>query len=477
MRLMEKVRSCSVVIVMARGATWRVFLRFGVVVGLVAAVTGLAAVPVAQAGNTYLRVDSSCNGRSDPANVVVLDPRTRTLLGGDAAGAIARDDWNGGLGSSSAWYLFSGTGACRPQDAWATNSILSGHHIRFFEPVDDADRAVAGAHHDFLCGLGHSANQFIESARAFDHWLAGWVDVAGQDAYAHLSFRLDRAYTTYLKCGQIVPDDGYTAVLQQMVPVAYPTSDPPPALASRPSHGLGGAPPDRPRLRIGRTPRGRVWVRATGDADLTVIAGRAAIDRFAGGGQTITRYMSAADLWADLSRRYRASRPNVLAAARLAPPHALPSHLAGAVTHVHDTSTSLQTLAQAARTDVISLGSQPLGLPLARTALVTVHDGRRVYRTAATIYGGDNGNAPQLVIDNALPGSATERQYRDLLRSRPHIVVGNRRAARINDLQLIVRFADKFVAVTAPYPLTASQWDAMVQRLTITDVPESAHSN
>src|SRR3954454_4605235 len=157
-------------------------------IGCTVALT-VVAVPRAQAANTYLRTDSGCGGRSDPANVSVLDPRTPTLRGGDAAGAIARVLWHGGLGSTSAWYGFA-SGACRGQDAWATNSILSGHHIRFFEPVDDADRAVGGAHHDFLCGISHSADQFVESARAFDRWLAGWTDASGSDAYAHVSWRL-----------------------------------------------------------------------------------------------------------------------------------------------------------------------------------------------------------------------------------------------------------------------------------------------
>ena len=135
--------------------------------------------------------------------------------GGDASGYVARHHWDDGLGSSDEWYHFTSNDTCRLQDAWATDSILSGHHIRFFEPVPDADRAVGGAHHDFLCGTDHSANQFVESAEDYAGWLNAWIDGAGQNAYSN-AWRLDRAYSTFNKCGQTVPDDGYTAVLQQL---------------------------------------------------------------------------------------------------------------------------------------------------------------------------------------------------------------------------------------------------------------------
>ena len=438
-------------------------------VGLALVVVGaVIAASSARAANTYLRTDSSCNGRSDPANVAVLDPRTRRLVGGDAAGAIARDDWNGGLGSSSAWYLFS-SGACRPQDAWATNSILSGHHIRFFEPVDNADRAVAGAHHDFRCGLGHSANQFIESARAFDSWLSAWVDSAGQDAYAHVSFRLDRAYSTYLKCGQVVPDDGYTAVLQQIVPVAYPTSDPPSAPTVLGAVGRGPDPePDNQHLRVGRTPTGRVWLRGAGDADVTLIRGRTLTDRFDAGGTTITRFTTAADLWTEVHRRYRLTRAAITARAGWTPRHAIPRASGGVVTIIRDAGTSLQALAAVAKPPVATLGTSALGLPLARAALVTVHEGPYVYRMATTIYGSDANEASQLAVNDALQGSATERQYQTLFRARPHLMLGGRLIARVNDWQIIVKLPHALVALTTPHFLQPVGWSGLVARLAAT---------
>jgi hypothetical protein len=431
-------------------------------------VGAVIASPSARAANTYLRTDSSCNGRSDPANVAVLNPRTRTLVGGDAAGTIARDDWHGGLGSSAAWYLFS-SGACRPQDAWATNSILSGHHIRFFEPVDDADRAVAGAHHDFRCGLDHSANQFIESARAFDSWLSGWVDLAGQDAYAHVSFRLDRAYSTYLKCGQVVPDDGYTAVLQQIVPVAYPTRDPPSAPTVLRAGGPRPEPePAKQHLRVGRTPTGRVWLRGAGDTDVTLIQGRTLTDRFDAGGKTITRFTKPADLWTEVQRRYGLTRAAITSGTRWVRPHAITPVRGGVVTIVRDAGTSLRVLSAVAKAPVATLGVSALGLPLARAALVTVREGPAVYRMATTIYAGDADEAGQLAVNDALQGSATERQYLKLFRARPHSVLGGRLIARINDRQIIVKLPHALVALTAPHYLSPVRWSSLVSRLAVT---------
>jgi hypothetical protein len=226
--------------------------------------------------------------------------------------------------------------------------------------------------------------------------------------------------------------------------------------------------PDNQHLQLGRTSTGRVWLRGAGDTDVTLIRERTLTDRFDAGGKTITQFTRAADLWTEVHRRYGLTRAAVTARTRWVRPHSIPPAQRGVVTIVRDAGTSLQALAAVAEPPVATLGTSALGLPLARAALVTVREGPSVYRMATTIYGSDADEAGQLAVNDALRGSATERQYQKLFRARPHLVVGGRLIARVNDRQIIVKLPHALVAVTAPHFLSPVGWSSLVSRLAAT---------
>jgi hypothetical protein len=134
---------------------------------------------------------------------------------------------------------------------------------------------------------------------------------------------------------------------------------------------------------------------------------------------------------------------------------------------VRDAGRSSRALAHLVGTQVVALGARALGLPLRRAALVTVRDGGRIYRTASTIYGADGEEGAQLAVDEAVPGSATEAQYRRLLLTRPRVVLGGSVGARVSDVQVVIRAGSRLVAITTPHSLRRHGWDALVSRLTV----------
>jgi len=183
--------------------------------------------------------NSSCTGQEDPANFMVptpdhwlirLIPTGNATAVGPAYGAanLARHFWNGGLGSTDSWFLFdSANGGCRDQTDYATNSITSGNHIRFWQgsqawPYNSSySQAWGAAHHDFLCGTSHSSNNYASSAAAMsDDWVAWRGDGINIYPYPFFSYTIvqDRAPASGVHCGLSWSDAGNTWHLLMLNP-------------------------------------------------------------------------------------------------------------------------------------------------------------------------------------------------------------------------------------------------------------------
>ncbi len=130
---------------------------------------------------------------------------TKGRTGAYAAAAVSRKLWNGGLGSSSSYYNYGTNGGCVDQSDYATDSVLSGHHVRYWMSAVGT-RPAGAAHHDFLCGFGHSADQFTDSAIQVAAYLSGLYS----GRYPAWYVIYDRAPSSFNKCGEVVPDDGVT---------------------------------------------------------------------------------------------------------------------------------------------------------------------------------------------------------------------------------------------------------------------------
>lgn len=177
----------------------------------------------------YSHSTSACSSSDieDPVNLLIDYPRviytqfhdvgsgydtfdwTSGQTGGYAATAIAQDLWNEGLRSTDSYHDYGSNGGCVDQNAYATDSTTSGHHVRFWVSTQGR-RPTGAAHHDFLCGMAHSSDQWIESAETLANFMAMYVDYNGYDAGPMWTDYQDRPYTTQDKCGEQVPDDGYT---------------------------------------------------------------------------------------------------------------------------------------------------------------------------------------------------------------------------------------------------------------------------
>jgi hypothetical protein len=175
----------------------------------------------------YSQSTSQCNDIEDPVNILIDYPKvdytfipvtgppfshydyTSGTTGGKAAAAISQDLWNDGLGSTSSWYDFGSNGGCVNQDTYATDSILSGHHVRFWISAVGR-RPVGAAHHDFECGDSHSSDQWIETADDLATFLHNYEDNDNYQPLPTWSAYQDRPYTVTDKCGHEVPDDGIT---------------------------------------------------------------------------------------------------------------------------------------------------------------------------------------------------------------------------------------------------------------------------
>lgn len=176
----------------------------------------------------YSHSTSACTSDiEDPVNLLIDYPRviytqfydvgvgydtydwTSGPTGGYAAAAIAQDLWNEGLGSTDSYHDYGSNGGCVDQNAYATDSTTSGHHVRFWVSTEGR-RPTGAAHHDFLCNTEHSSDQWIESAEALANFMATYVDYNGYQPGPMWTDYQDRPYTTIDKCGEQVPDDGYT---------------------------------------------------------------------------------------------------------------------------------------------------------------------------------------------------------------------------------------------------------------------------
>jgi hypothetical protein len=188
-------------------------------VALALSMFGALSAHRASAGQ-YSQGNSSCTSREDPANILVdyikliyyplWAPGARFdyssgHTGGYAAAALSRSLWSGGLGSSDSWYNFGSNGGCVDQADYATNSVTSGHHVRYWMSAVGT-RPAGAAHHDFLCGIGHSADQFIDSSTN----VASFMTNIYHPPYASWKLNQDRSPSSFNKCGEIVPDDGWT---------------------------------------------------------------------------------------------------------------------------------------------------------------------------------------------------------------------------------------------------------------------------
>jgi hypothetical protein len=187
----------------------------------------------------YSHSSSACSDSDieDPVNLLIDYPRVMYLYdpgggtldytagptGARAAAAIAQYLWNGGLGSNDSWHDYGSNGGCVDQATWATNSEASGNHVRFWISTQGR-RPTGAAHHDFWCDElgGHSSNEWIESAETLAGFFDGFVDNHDVQANPYWTIYQDRPYTMHDKCGQDVPDDGYTQELDfSNSPVLY----------------------------------------------------------------------------------------------------------------------------------------------------------------------------------------------------------------------------------------------------------------
>jgi hypothetical protein len=174
----------------------------------------------------YSHSTSSCiDDAEDPVNLLLdyprveyyFDPGGETLdytwgpTGGHAAAALAQALWNGGAGSNPSWHDYGSNGGCVDQDTYATTSEFSGHHARFWVSAQGR-RPTGAAHHDFFCLASgtHSSDQWIESAETLAEFLEGMTDNHGYQPAPTWDVYQDRPYTVADKCGEQVPDDGYT---------------------------------------------------------------------------------------------------------------------------------------------------------------------------------------------------------------------------------------------------------------------------
>lgn len=186
---------------------------------LLACLAGCLAIARPALAGQYSQGNSSCTSREDPANLLIdylkvkyappwaggtIFDYTSGHTGGEAAAALSRQDWDGGLGSTDSWYNFGSNGGCVDQADYATNSITSGHHVRYWMSAVGT-RPAGAAHHDFLCGTAHSSDQWIDAATS----MASFMAVA-QWGYPTWYLNQDRSPSSTNKCGEIVPDDGWT---------------------------------------------------------------------------------------------------------------------------------------------------------------------------------------------------------------------------------------------------------------------------
>jgi hypothetical protein len=70
-------------------------------------------------------------------------------------------------------------------------------------------RPAGAAHHDFMCGTSHSADQYVDSGES----LAGYISGIWYPQYPGYTLNRDRSPSNFNKCGEVVPDDGWTEEL------------------------------------------------------------------------------------------------------------------------------------------------------------------------------------------------------------------------------------------------------------------------
>jgi hypothetical protein len=201
--------------------------RFLLVASALGWLVAIGVAPSALAG-AWSHSDSACKRIEDPANWRAPNMYAREFYPGGnffydptytpwAARDIAQLYWAGGLGSSDSYYLFQSTnGGCQNQASYATSSILSGWHIRFW--IGTTSPVLFGAaHHDFWCSStsSHSSDKYINAAKDMARNFYNWSDYDGDKDFSRSSV-YERAPSSGVHCGRTWADDGYTWVDTQL---------------------------------------------------------------------------------------------------------------------------------------------------------------------------------------------------------------------------------------------------------------------
>jgi len=171
--------------------------------------------------------DSGCTHREDPANFEMQNVKInfalslqpdQTRSGAQGAGTMARDRWNGGIGSTKSWKFFGNQypPACNNESEWATSSREYGHHVRFWQ-YGSLWYDVPGAVHEDCPVWNGTHTLFTHSSRWYDiaaNDLASWLytvhDTSGHRAFVpdpssthngKIGIRQDRPPWPYYHCG------------------------------------------------------------------------------------------------------------------------------------------------------------------------------------------------------------------------------------------------------------------------------------